>query len=85
MSLIKYKMDDNVAIVTLNSGENRFNPEFLDAFLNILDEIENNKDANVLIVLSSHEKIFSNGIDLEWLLPYVQSKDLDTSKAFFTN
>jgi len=83
MSLIEYKMDDNVAIVTLNSGENRFNPEFLDAFLNTLDDVENNTDANVLMVQSSHEKIFSNGIDLEWLLPYVQNKDLDTCKAFF--
>ena len=85
MSLAEFKMDDNVAVVTLNSGENRFNPEFLDAFLNILDEIENNTDANVLIVQSAHEKIFSNGIDLDWLLPYVQSKDIDTCKAFFYN
>ena len=83
MSLTELKMNDNVAVVTLNSGENRFNPEFLDAFLNILDEVENNKDANVLIVQSAHEKIFSNGIDLDWLLPYVQSKDIDTCKAFF--
>ena len=37
MSLAEFKMDDNVAVVTLNSGENRFNPEFLDAFLNILE------------------------------------------------
>jgi len=83
MSLIEHKMDDNVAIVTLNSGENRFNPTFLDAFLNTLDEVENNNDANVLIVKSSHEKIFSNGIDLDWLLPYVQSNEIDTCKAFF--
>ena len=83
MALIEYTIDDNVALVTLNSGENRFNPEFLDAFLNTLDDVENNTDANVLIVQSSHEKIFSNGIDLEWLLPYVQAKDIDTCKAFF--
>jgi len=83
VALIEYTIDDNVALVTLNSGENRFNPEFLDAFLNTLDDVENNTDANVLIVQSSHEKIFSNGIDLEWLLPYVQAKDIDTCKAFF--
>ena len=84
MSLAEFKMDDNVAVVTLNSGENRFNPEFLDAFLNILDEVENNKDANVLIVQSAHEKIFLTGIDLDWLMPYVQCKDIDGGKASCT-
>jgi len=83
MALVEYTMDENVAIVTFNNGENRFNPSFLDAVLSILDDIEQNTEANALVVKSAHEKIFSNGIDLEWLYPYVQNKDLDTCKAFF--
>jgi len=83
MALFEYTLDENVAIVTFNNGENRFNPTFLDAVLSVLDDIEQNTEANALVVKSAHEKIFSNGIDLEWLYPYVQNKDLDTCKAFF--
>jgi len=83
MSLVDYTLDENVAVVTFNSGENRFNPTFLNALLSVLDEIETETEATALVVKSAHEKIFSNGIDLEWLYPYVQNKDLDTCKAFF--
>ena len=71
------------AKVTLNDGENRFNPGFLESFLGVLDQIEKKTDANVLVVTSSHEKIFSNGIDLGWLVPHVQKGDIETAKAFF--
>ena len=69
MAIIEYEMDENVAVVTMNSGENRFNYTFIDAFLNVLDEIEDKTEAKVLVVRSSHEKIFCNGVDLDWLLP----------------
>ena len=82
MALIEYELDENVAIVTMNSGENRFNLTFLDEFLSVLDTIENDTDANVLVVRSSHEKIFSNGIDLDWLIPFIQKNDADTAKKF---
>lgn len=83
MSLVEYTIDESVAIVTLNDGENRFNPDFLAAFLNVLDEIEQDTEARTLVVTASHEKIFSNGIDLEWLVPVIQKNDIDTAKAYF--
>lgn len=82
MALIEYELDENVAVVTMNSGENRFNLLFLDEFLSVLDTIENDTNANALVVRSSHEKIFSNGIDLDWLVPFIQKNDLDTVKKF---
>jgi len=82
MALIEYTMEDRVAVLTMNSGENRFNLDFLGAFLDVLDEIENKTDANALVVRSSHEKIFSNGIDLEWLVPYIQKGDREIPKKF---
>jgi enoyl-CoA hydratase/carnithine racemase len=48
----------------------------------VLDEIENQSEATTLVVHSSHEKIFSNGIDLEWLTPVLQRNDLATLKIF---
>jgi enoyl-CoA hydratase/carnithine racemase len=83
MAVIEYQNEDRVAIVTLNDGENRFNPTFLQASLDALDEIEEETDANALVVTSGHEKIFSNGIDLEWLLPCIQKKDIKTATEFF--
>ena len=83
MSPIEYTLKDHVAVVTLNRGENLFNPEFINDFLTVLDEIEENTDATTLVVTSSHEKIFSNGIDLGWLYPIIQQKDVKTSKSFF--
>jgi len=83
MTLVSYAVNEHVATVTLNDGENRFNPNFLNAFLDTLDDIEENTEATTLVVTSSHEKIFSNGIDLEWLVPVIQSNDVARAKDFF--
>jgi enoyl-CoA hydratase/carnithine racemase len=83
MAVVEWTLDEKVAMVTLNDGENRFNPDFLESFLGVLDQIEKETNANVLVVTSSHEKIFSNGIDLDWLVPHVQKGDIETAKNFF--
>ena len=83
MAAIEYKLDEKVAIVTMNDGENRFNPSFLNSFMETLDEIEKETDANALVVTSSHEKIFCNGIDLDWLVPFIQKGDKETGVSFF--
>lgn len=82
MGLVEYSVDQHVALISLNDGENRFNPAFLTAFLQILDQIESQTDATALVVHSSHEKIFTNGIDLEWLIPVLEQKDAATAKSF---
>lgn len=83
MTPVEYTVNEHVAMVTLNNNENCFNPTFLNAFLGILDEIESRTDATTLVVTSSHEKIFSNGIDLEWLVPVIQRSDIALAKDFF--
>ncbi len=83
MALVEFVLDENVAIVTLNNGENRFNPDFIHAYLDVMDKIENETEALTLVVRSSHDKIFSNGLDLDWLFPVVQKKDVKTAKDFF--
>ena len=81
MTLFDYQLEGHVAVLTMNSDENRFNPHFLSGFLDHLDEIEEETDARTLVVTSSHEKIFSNGIDLEWLVPILEKKEIDTAKT----
>lgn len=82
MAMIEYTVDGHIAIVTMKSGENRFNLPFLTEFLIVLDVIEKETEATVLVVKSDHEKIFSNGIDLDWLVPYIQKNDTATAKKF---
>ena len=83
MAIVEYRLDEKVAVLTMNDGENRFNPQFLEAFVRVLDEVEHETHANALIVTSSHEKIFCNGIDLDWLLPLIQKKDSGAAVPFF--
>ncbi|MFO7713299.1 enoyl-CoA hydratase/isomerase family protein [Desulfosarcina sp.] len=83
MTMVDYAVNEHVATVSLNDGENRFNPDFLNAYLGVLDEVEGATDATTLVVTSSHEKIFSNGIDLEWLVPVIQQNDTARAKDFF--
>jgi enoyl-CoA hydratase/carnithine racemase len=82
MALVDYRIDEHVALVTMTNGENRFNPGFLDAFSGVLDAVENETEATTLVVHSAHEKIWSNGIDLEWLAPVIEQNDFATSKQF---
>ena len=54
MATFEYELDEHVALVTMNSGENRFNFEFFKAFSETLDKIEHDTDAGVLV--AKHER-----------------------------
>jgi Delta3-Delta2-enoyl-CoA isomerase len=75
MSLIEWHIDENIAVLSMDSGENRFNIQFCSEMLAALDDIEKNTKANALVVTASHEKIWSNGMDLDWLVPAMNRKD----------
>ncbi len=82
MAKFEYKLDEHVALLTMNCGENRFNFPFFEGFLGILDEIEHNTEAKALVVESSHEKIWCNGIDLDWLVPAVEKEGPELGNKF---
>ena len=83
MKKVTYTVEDDVAVITLADGENRFNPDFLTSFLAVLDTVEQKTDARTAVVVSAHEKIFCNGIDLEWLVPTLQQGDKKSAVDFF--
>jgi Delta3-Delta2-enoyl-CoA isomerase len=82
MEEFPYEMHEHVAVLTMTRGENRFNFPFFNAFFTALDELESNTEAKVLVVKSSHEKIWSNGIDLDWLLPAVKAEGPELGLRF---
>jgi enoyl-CoA hydratase/carnithine racemase len=84
MSLVEWSVDENIALLTMKSGENRFNMGFCNEFLTALDDIEKKTAVNALVVRSADEKIWCNGMDLEWLVPAIGRKDPEVYKFFDT-
>jgi Delta3-Delta2-enoyl-CoA isomerase len=58
--------NDAVFVLDLGDGENRFNPDSLDAIEGYLDEIEAAPTPRALVTTATG-KIWSNGLDLEWM------------------
>lgn len=79
---VDVKMEDHVAVVTLNEGENRFNTDFIAKVMKALDTVEKETEAKTLVVTGAHDKIFSNGIDLDWVMPFMEKGNTDTFKQF---
>lgn len=58
--------DDDVFILNLGDGENRFHPDWVTAINGALDEVDA-ADGPKALVTSATGKFFSNGLDLDWL------------------
>jgi Delta3-Delta2-enoyl-CoA isomerase len=82
MPSIDWTIDENIAVITMNRGENRFNIAFCSEMMAALDAIEKKEEVNALVVTASDAKIWSNGMDLEWLVPAIARKDPDIDKFF---
>ncbi|CAI2379659.1 unnamed protein product [Moneuplotes crassus] len=61
--------EGNLNIVVMNSNDNRLNPTFCAHLHEAMDEVEQQEDVRgqVLVTVSTHPKIFSNGVDIEKL------------------
>jgi len=57
---------DDVFILDLGDGENRFTPEWMASVTEALDEVDAADGPRALLTVASG-KIWSNGLDLEWL------------------
>jgi enoyl-CoA hydratase/carnithine racemase len=58
------KRDDDVYVLDLGDGENRFHPDWLTAVNGALDEVE---QAPAPLVTTASSRIYSNGLDLDWV------------------
>lgn len=82
MAIVEWKKEGTVAVLTMNNGENRFNPAFNEAMLSTFDEIERDSGVHAVIIHSSDAKNWSLGIDLNWMMEHIQMGDEDGIKAF---
>jgi enoyl-CoA hydratase/carnithine racemase len=76
--------DGDVFVLHLGDDENRFNQEFLDAVGALVDEVAATPAPRALVV-SATGKIWSNGLDLEWMSQNVAAVPamLDTLHALY--
>jgi enoyl-CoA hydratase/carnithine racemase len=68
MAIVDLRREGTIFILTMNSGENRFNPLFINGTNQALDEIERSSGPAGLVTIGGEEKFYSNGLDLGWLM-----------------
>ena len=66
MPTVDLRREGDVFVLTMASGENRFNRPFLDALNEALDAVERSTGPAALVT-TGEEKFYSNGLDLAWL------------------
>lgn len=69
---------EDVLVLDLGDDENRFNPDWVGAVNALLDEVEATAAPRALVT-TARGKIWSNGLDLEWL-----AANLEQANAFLT-
>lgn len=65
---------DNVFVLDLGDGENRFHPDWIAAVDAALDEVENAEGPRALVTTATG-KFYSNGLDLEWLFAHPEQHE----------
>lgn len=79
---VDVKVVNNVAVMTMKCGENRFNKVTIAKIHAALDLVEGNPDAQVL-VSTSEGKFYSTGLDLPWLTHLIETNKEAELKEFF--
>ncbi|HNY66896.1 MAG TPA: enoyl-CoA hydratase/isomerase family protein [Deltaproteobacteria bacterium] len=82
MAVVEWKKDGTVAIVTMNTPENRHNPDFASGIIKALEEAEADPEIKSVVLTSVDPKNWSLGIDLTWMTGCMASNDLDSIRKF---
>jgi len=84
MSIVLWEKKETVAVLTMNNKENRMNLNFANAMIKALDEILEDKGIFSVVIASSDEKNWSQGIDLQWLMERRAADDLQAIRSFLS-
>ena len=82
MAMIEYETQGKIAVVTMNNAENKQNPDFAAGMLNALDQAEVDKTIKAMVITSSDEKNWSQGVDLNFLNSALKEQRHDDMKGF---
>jgi enoyl-CoA hydratase/carnithine racemase len=82
MAVVTWRKQDRIAVVEMCSGPNRMNRVFSDDMNLCLDQVRQDADVRAMVLTSTDEKNFSQGIDVEWIGKKLQARENDTVMAF---
>ena len=70
MATMDLELTQRVHVLTLTNGanDNKFNLDVMKEYLAAIDEVENAKGNTALMITCEHEKTWTTGIDLNWML-----------------
>lgn len=74
MAIVEWEKDGTVAIMIMNNGENRHNPEWTESMLATYQEIISDQEIKALVLTSSDPKNFCLGVDMKWMGKLRQEK-----------
>jgi enoyl-CoA hydratase/carnithine racemase len=67
MAVITWRKQENIAIVEMCNGPNRMNETFAKDMNTCLDQVVEDKEVQAMVLTSTDDKNFSQGIDVEWI------------------
>jgi enoyl-CoA hydratase/carnithine racemase len=82
MSVMSLRNEGKVAIISMDNGKNAHNLEFAQQLLSLMQQVEEDKGNKALILTSSDEKSWSQGIDVPWMMGSIQNGKHDDVKEF---
>ncbi len=82
MAVIEWHKENNVAIVEMCNGANKMNQVFADDLNHCLDDVIGDADIQAVVLASTDEKNFSQGIDVEWIGGKLQARENQTVISF---
>jgi enoyl-CoA hydratase/carnithine racemase len=82
MSLMSLRNEGKVAVISMDNGKNAHNLAFAQQLLSLLKQVEEEKSNKALILTSSDEKSWSQGIDVPWMMGSIQNGNHDDVKEF---
>ncbi len=82
MTVVDWESDGSVALIRMNNGANRQDPEFVNQMNHCFDQILKDPEIHAMIITSTDEKNFCQGINIEWMSQKLNSRDFESIKAF---
>ncbi len=83
MSRVTLDESGDVFVLTMDAGENRWNTALVDDLTLALDEVERSSGAAALVTTGASEKLYSNGLDLDWRNAPESHVDAGDPNAFY--
>ena len=83
MAIIELEREGTVALIRMNNVKNTQNLFFAQTMNSLLDEVEHDAGITALVIASTDEKNWSQGIDLEWLNQQIEEKNNEAARGFF--